>query len=304
MGRSGSGKSTLGNLLLRFYEPSVGSILIDGHPLQTIDLHWLRNNITLVQQQNVLFNESVFRNIAFGRRDHTKVKKEEVKRSIETAFLKNTLLELPEGLDTIVGAGGNVMSGGQKQRIAIARARLRDTPILILDEATSALDHISRTAVMEAIREWRRGKTTIIITHDMSHIQADDFAYVMEQGVIVQEGYKRDMEKANAELFQRKHRSEVDFPKPNVGFDFPWHRRKSSASSRMSKRSSAASRDSLTLEYQPRPFLVPSVFGSSLQDSRSDGFSSGPTPPISPAATVQMRRFSGVPSYFLQPRSL
>ncbi len=194
IGKSGSGKSTLGNLLLRFYSPSSGDISIDGNALPTLDINWLRNNVTLVQQQSVLFNETIFKNIAFGRRDHGRVKRKEVEQSIEVALLRQTIVDMPNGIDTLVGSGGNAMSGGQRQRIAISRARLRDTPILILDEATSALDHVSRSLVMDAIRQWRAGKTTIIITHDISQILKNDYTYVLDKGVIVQEGYRYVLE--------------------------------------------------------------------------------------------------------------
>ena len=212
MGRSGSGKTTLGNLLLRFYEPDSGNLLIDGNPLQRLDINWLRNNITLVQQKSVLFNETIFKNIAFGSKEHHKVRKEEVRRSIETALLQHTISDLPQGLETIVGVNGSAMSGGQKQRVAIARARLRDTPILILDEATSALDHISKTLVLEQIQEWRQGKTTIIITHDMSQIRENEYVYVLDEGILVQEGYKHALEKADSGPFGKSLRSEINYP--------------------------------------------------------------------------------------------
>jgi ATP-binding cassette subfamily B (MDR/TAP) protein 1 len=218
VGKSGSGKSTLNNLLMRFYPPSSGQIFIDGQPLDQLSMAWLRNNITLVQQQSILFNETILKNIAFGAQDHTRVTVEQVKPCIEMAALQTTISDLPKGLQTVVGSGGSSLSGGQKQRIAIARARLRDTGILILDESTSALDYISRASVMDAVREWRKGRTTIMITHDMSQILPDDFVYVLEDGHIIQEGYRRDvctdMEKG---LFQ----SDIQTPKiaPAAHFD-------------------------------------------------------------------------------------
>ncbi len=175
---------------MRFYEPTAGEIFIDGTSIGELDINWLRNNITLVQQQSILFNETIFKNISFGQRDHHRVTKEQVKVCIDLAALQSTIKEMPKGLDTEVGSGGNALSGGQKQRMAVARARLRDTPVLVLDESTSALDHVSRKAVVEAIGEWRQGKTTIIITHDISQIRQEDFVYVLENGRIIEEGYR------------------------------------------------------------------------------------------------------------------
>lgn len=196
VGRSGSGKSTVSNLLMKYYEINQGEILIDGHSIQTLNLGWLRENITLVQQQSVLFNETILQNIAFGKKPP--VSREEILNATQTADLQQTLDDMPDGLNTVIGSAGKSLSGGQQQRIAIARARIRDSAILILDEATSALDQKSRATVTENIREWRRGKTTIIITHDVSRILDDEYVYVLEHGVIVQEGYRKKLaEKKN-----------------------------------------------------------------------------------------------------------
>ncbi|KAK4953488.1 ATP-dependent permease, partial [Elasticomyces elasticus] len=194
IGKSGSGKSTLGQLLMRFYSPSLGNIALDEKDVQSLDATWLREKVTLVEQHSTLFNDTIFRNVAFGRRDYRNVSREEVTDAIEFALLKLMINDIPEGLDTMVGARGDSLSGGQKQRIALARARLRDTPILLLDESTSALDPVSKALMMDAIREWRRGKTTIIITHDISQILPDDYAYVLQGGRLVQEGYRKQME--------------------------------------------------------------------------------------------------------------
>ncbi|OAL23986.1 hypothetical protein AYO22_06010 [Fonsecaea multimorphosa] len=188
VGRSGSGKSTLSNILMRFYHPKSGAIFIDDNALGDIDTNWLRNNITLVQQKCVLFNDTIFRNVALGRREFDRVTEARVNECLGMAALERTVEQLPERIHTRVGTGGSSLSGGQKQRIAIARACLRDTPILILDEATSALDNSSKMAVMRSMREWRRGKTTIVITHDLSQIQDNDFVYVLETGRVIQEG--------------------------------------------------------------------------------------------------------------------
>ena len=178
------------NLLLRLYDTTSGSISIDGCPIETLDVNWLRNNVTLVQQQSVLFNETLWNNIAFGCGDGEQPTEESIQVACEMAMLAEVIQELPDGLNTEIGTGGASMSGGQKQRVAIARARLRDTPILILDEATNALDYVNKTLVMDAIREWRKDKTTIIITHDSSQIQEMDFVYVIDQGKVVEEGYR------------------------------------------------------------------------------------------------------------------
>ena len=196
-----------------FYPPAFGSVTIDGHSVQMLENNWLRNNVTLVQQQSVLFNENIFTNIAFGRKNFKKVTLEEIKYCLETAALQATISELPQGLDTVVGVGGNKLSGGQKQRVAIARARLRDTPILILDEATSALDHTSRSIVIDRIREWRRGKTTIIIAHDISQIRDEDYTYILDNGNIVQEGYRQAVQKDGDGAFVELLCPRVGFPK-------------------------------------------------------------------------------------------
>ncbi|OCK79569.1 hypothetical protein K432DRAFT_426405 [Lepidopterella palustris CBS 459.81] len=194
IGKSGSGKSTLGQLLLRFYEPSGGEILLDGHPLQTLDAHWLRSKITLVEQQSVLFKDTIYGNIALAKWEYGKVDLDDVKEAAQFALIQQMINDLPDGFNTVVGSKGNTMSGGQRQRMALARARLRDTPILILDESTSALDQINRSLMLDAIRLWRRGKTTIIITHDISQILPEDYVYVLSKAQVVQEGYRNSME--------------------------------------------------------------------------------------------------------------
>lgn len=202
IGRSGSGKSTLGQLLLRFYSGSHGSISLDGINLEDLEVDWLRSNISLVEQTSLLFNDTIFRNIAFGKRTHDEVSKREVVEAAEFALLHLTIHDMPNGFETVVGYGGSALSGGQRQRMALARARLRDTPILVLDECTSALDHISRSLVMDAIRQWRSGKTTIIITHDISQILPNDYMYIIERGRLVQEGYRKHMERLKDMPFQ------------------------------------------------------------------------------------------------------
>ena len=194
IGKSGSGKSTLGQLLTRLYSPSSGRIVVDGLPIQDYDINWIRNNTTLVEQNSVLFSESIFTNIAFGRYDYQNVTEAEVNECVDAMMLRSVVDGLPDGIHTFTGPGGGFLSGGQRQRVAMARARLRDTPILILDEPTSALDIVNRTAIMRAVRKWRTGKTTIIITHDTASIQDEDFLYVMEKGAVTYAGYRHEID--------------------------------------------------------------------------------------------------------------
>ncbi|CAG8956747.1 hypothetical protein HYFRA_00012291, partial [Hymenoscyphus fraxineus] len=191
IGKSGSGKSTIGNLLLKFYEPTDGKILIDGMSISDLNTQWVRENVYLAQQDSHLFNETILQNITFGRRENAT--KEDILIAAKTADLSHTMALLPEGFQTVVGSMGVSLSGGQQQRIALARARLRDSPILILDESTSALDQTSREKVMKNLREWRKGKTTIIITHDIAQIDDKDYVYVVERGSVVQEGLRKKL---------------------------------------------------------------------------------------------------------------
>ncbi|KAI1463271.1 P-loop containing nucleoside triphosphate hydrolase protein [Daldinia caldariorum] len=201
IGRSGSGKSTLGNLLAKFYEPLSGNILIDGHALKTLDSEWVRHNVTLIQQSSVLFNDTIYANVAMGHRTPHEVSRRGVEAACKAALLQSMLIELPNGLDTYVGTGGISLSGGQKQRLAVARARIRDPPVLILDEVTSGLDPTNRGLLMDGIRQWRRGKTTIIITHEVAQIDSEDYAYVMEDARVVQAGFRRDLQRQKDGMF-------------------------------------------------------------------------------------------------------
>nr|OQO21428.1 hypothetical protein B0A51_10178 [Rachicladosporium sp. CCFEE 5018] len=225
IGKSGSGKSTISQLLMRFHDAGEGCITVDGVPLASLDAKWLRSNLTLVEQTTLLFNDTVFRNIAFGRHDYKSVSKAEVMAAAEFALLQLMITDMSEGLDTLVGHKGGAMSGGQRQRMALARARLRDTPVLMLDESTSALDHISRALMMDAIRQWRKGKTTIIITHDISQIEADDYVYVLEHGKVAQEGYRKHMETIPDSPFQgflppsRRVRARPNVSRKNTTFE-------------------------------------------------------------------------------------
>ncbi|RYP24329.1 hypothetical protein DL765_000593 [Monosporascus sp. GIB2] len=197
VGKSGSGKSTLGNLLVKFYEPQAGSIFLDGRGLQTLDDGWVRRNVTLVQQQHasVLFDDTLFANVALGHRSPSPAR-QKVQTACDAALLQSTVASLPHGLDTRVGpsvAGARDLSAGQKQRVALARARLRNAPVLVLDEVTSGLDPLGSNLIMEGIRHWRRGRTTVVITHEVAQIQEGDFVYVMDRGRVAQQGLRREL---------------------------------------------------------------------------------------------------------------
>ncbi|HEX7054643.1 MAG TPA: lipid A export permease/ATP-binding protein MsbA [Burkholderiales bacterium] len=186
VGPSGGGKTTLVNMLPRFYAPSSGRILLDGHDLQSLTLDSLRANIALVSQEVVLFNDSIYANIAYGRMGGTPER--EVIAAAEAAHAMAFIRELPQGLDTLIGENGLRLSGGQRQRLAIARALLKDAPVLILDEATSALDSESERHVQAALETLMRGRTTIVIAHRLSTIERADRIAVLERGRIVELG--------------------------------------------------------------------------------------------------------------------
>jgi ATP-binding cassette subfamily B (MDR/TAP) protein 1 len=161
--------------------------------LATLDSDWVRSNIALIQQLSVVFEDSVFNNVAVGHSDPEAVTKEAVSTACEFALLQSMLSNLPEGLNTRIGSNAHKLSGGQMQRVALARARIRDPAVLILDEVTSSLDQINRSLIVDAIRAWRRDKTTIIITHDISQIEDDEFVYVMQDASLVQQGLRRQL---------------------------------------------------------------------------------------------------------------
>ncbi|EWC44668.1 hypothetical protein DRE_06564 [Drechslerella stenobrocha 248] len=193
VGKSGCGKSTLANLLLTIWRYNTGSILVDGYPVEKLDRDWIWDNITYVPQRPALFRDSISHNIRLGVRD-SELTMKEFKRACDDVFLTEVLLGLPNVQKTMLTSGGSNLSGGQRQRISLARARLRNTPIMILDEPTMGLDEGTKVLVMENLREWRRGKTTIIITHNMSDIRPDDMVYVMDHGRIAQSGLRKDLE--------------------------------------------------------------------------------------------------------------
>ncbi|HYY61059.1 MAG TPA: ATP-binding cassette domain-containing protein, partial [Burkholderiales bacterium] len=185
-GPSGGGKTTLVNLLPRFYAPSSGRILLDGHDIQSLTLESLRANIALVSQEIVLFNDTIYANIAYGRMAGAPEK--DVIAAAEAAHAMSFIRETPAGLKTLIGENGLRLSGGQRQRLAIARALLKNAPVLILDEATSALDSESERQVQAALDTLMRGRTTIVIAHRLSTIERADRIAVLERGRLAELG--------------------------------------------------------------------------------------------------------------------
>jgi len=196
VGQSGSGKTSLIRLLPRLYEPSAGDIRIDGHDIKDFTLRNLRRHIAYVGQEVTLFNDTVAKNIAYGSPDTVTL--DEIREAARAAHALAFIEELPEGFDTVVGQQGIVLSGGQRQRIAIARALLKNAPILILDEATSALDAESERHVQQALEVLMRNRTTLVIAHRLSTIQSADRIYVMRSGRIVEEGSHAELLAADA----------------------------------------------------------------------------------------------------------
>ena len=186
VGRSGSGKSTIANLLTRFYDIQEGQILMDDHDLREYTLSSLRDQVALVSQNVHLFNDTIANNIAYARTDI--YSREEIEKAATMAYAMDFISKMDQGLDTVIGENGVLLSGGQRQRIAIARALLRDSPILILDEATSALDTESERAIQAALDELQKNRTSLVIAHRLSTIEKADEILVIEDGRIVERG--------------------------------------------------------------------------------------------------------------------
>ena len=185
VGASGAGKSTLVKLLFRFYDPSQGSISIDGQDIRQISQESLRGAIGIVPQDTVLFNSSIFDNIRYGKPEASD---EEVHNAIRMAHLEAFIKQLPDGVNTLVGERGLKLSGGEKQRVAIARTILKRPPILLFDEATSSLDSKSERSILAALQEIAEGHTSLVIAHRLSTIVDADRIVVLDQGSIVEQG--------------------------------------------------------------------------------------------------------------------
>jgi subfamily B ATP-binding cassette protein MsbA len=194
VGPSGGGKSTLADLLPRFYDPTSGSIAIDGIDIRDYTLHSLREQMGVVTQESILFNDTIFNNIAFNKTNATA---EEVMAAARIANAHEFIIQTPEGYQTRIGDRGGKLSGGQRQRISIARAILKNPSILILDEATSALDTESEKLVQQALINLMQNRTSIVIAHRLSTIQHADEIVVIKKGKIKEQGSHEQLLAAN-----------------------------------------------------------------------------------------------------------
>ncbi len=201
VGRTGAGKTTLASLLLRFYDPSSGSITLDGRDLRGVTLKSLRQNIALVTQDPILFAASIRENIAYGRPGATQ---EEIEAAARAAGAHDFIQRLPDKYETQVAERGATLSSGQRQRLAIARAFLKDAPILILDEPTSALDVETEEALLQALERLMKGRTTLIIAHRLSTVRCADCIVVLREGSIEESGSHAEL-LARGGVYARMH---------------------------------------------------------------------------------------------------
>ena len=199
VGSSGSGKTTVANLVIRMFDPSLGKIVIDDYDIKEITLKSLRSQISLVSQETVLFDTSVLENISYGT---TGASRDLVIKAAKSADAHEFILALPEGYDTMIGSNGTTLSGGQRQRLSIARAFLKDAPILVLDEATSALDPNSERSIIDSLARLRLGRTTMIITHRLASIKDVDQIVVMKNGKIIEQGQHSELLKLQKEYYK------------------------------------------------------------------------------------------------------
>jgi subfamily B ATP-binding cassette protein MsbA len=213
VGRSGSGKTTIASLLVRFYDPDAGGIYLDGHDLRDYRLADLRRQIAVVGQDVMLFNDTLAHNIGYARPED--VAEEEIIAAAKAAHAMEFIRGLPQGLQTRIGDRGVLLSGGQRQRIAIARAILKDAPILVLDEATSALDSESERLVQDALRALTRNRTSLIIAHRLSTVERADRILVVDQGRLVETGTHAELlaqEGVYTELYRLQFRDDQGVP--------------------------------------------------------------------------------------------
>ena len=213
VGKSGSGKSTIVNLLPRFYEATEGKILIDSMNIQELKLSSLREHIAIVNQDVVLFNDSIANNIAYAR--NLDANNMQILKAAEIAHVLDFANKLPDKLNTLVGDKGVLLSGGQRQRIAIARALLKDAPILILDEATSSLDSESEKYIQGALETLQKNRTTLVIAHRLSTIENADRIVVMDKGKIIEVGKHHDL-LTQSETYSKLYKLQTSQPKAAI----------------------------------------------------------------------------------------
>lgn len=199
VGMSGGGKTSLVNLVPRFYDATQGRVLVNGHDVRDLSLNSLRRNISIVTQEPILFNETVRDNIRYGRMDATD---EEVENAAISAYAHDFIMGFPQGYDTMIGELGNRLSGGEKQRLCIARALIKDAPVLILDEATSALDAEAERVVQKALSNLMQGRTTLVIAHRLSTIDHAHRIVLLKKGAIVEQGTHDQLMAEHGEYFK------------------------------------------------------------------------------------------------------
>jgi ABC-type multidrug transport system fused ATPase/permease subunit len=208
VGRTGAGKSTIASLLLRFYDPTAGQILLDGRDLRDLPVEWLRRHVAVVLQDAILFSGTIAENIALGRPDATRA---DIEAAARRAQAHDFISALPEGYDTVLGERGVNLSGGQRQRLSIARAFLKDAPVLVLDEPTSALDAHTEAALVAALRQLMVGRTTLVIAHRLSTVRAADVIWVLDRGQLVETGSHDDLLAADT-IYSRLHATQSGDP--------------------------------------------------------------------------------------------
>jgi subfamily B ATP-binding cassette protein MsbA len=214
VGSSGSGKSTLVSLIPRFFDVTSGNITIDGHDLRDVSLSSIRSQIGVVTQETVLFNESLRNNIAYGQ---PSVSQTAIESAARAALAHDFIMELPAGYDTVIGEKGVRLSGGERQRIAIARALLKNAPILILDEATSALDSESEALVQSALQNLISGRTVVVIAHRLSTVRRADRIVVIENGAIADIGTHEELVQKLGTYRRLYDLQFIDLEAPRVG---------------------------------------------------------------------------------------